>query len=253
MILIEGVDALNPGAYIVNDPAGDYFSAPGKSHYGSGRSGYGVSYPKSWVLAYTTGRRFLALGEPPANDPVTFAVTDGATQTASSPGTMYVQDSAGRRSGWIDGNPVNKIPDAEVDQGPLWSVGVGSLDPDVLDEPDGGDPPVSRTVSITDPQPGTTLHLGGASSADYDVMTDAWSGEQARPREAGRAGARRGRSDQLRDARSGDQRPPVEHGASTTRLTPQRRRRRLRRRRRRRRAEEQRPPKRCISAMTKTR
>ena len=64
MIVVLGRDPANPGEYIVYDPAGDYFSDP-VNHYGPNSCGSGVLYPRSWLLAYTTGAWYIALGAPP--------------------------------------------------------------------------------------------------------------------------------------------------------------------------------------------
>ena len=64
MIVVLGRDPANPGEYIVYDPAGNYFSDP-VDHYGPSSCGSGVLYPRSWLLAYTTGSWYLSLGAPP--------------------------------------------------------------------------------------------------------------------------------------------------------------------------------------------
>ncbi len=64
MIVVLGRDPANPGEYIVYDPAGNYFSDP-VGHYGPNSCGSGVLYPRSWLLAYTTGSWYLSLGAPP--------------------------------------------------------------------------------------------------------------------------------------------------------------------------------------------
>jgi hypothetical protein len=55
----------NPGEYLVYDPAGNYFSDP-LTHYGTTSCGAAVLYPRSWLLAYTTGSWYLELGPPPS-------------------------------------------------------------------------------------------------------------------------------------------------------------------------------------------
>ena len=64
MIVVLGRAPGNPGEYVVYDPAGNYFSDP-DHHYGPASCGHAVLYPRSWVLAYTTGSWFLKLGAPP--------------------------------------------------------------------------------------------------------------------------------------------------------------------------------------------
>jgi hypothetical protein len=64
LLLIVGVDPQHPGDYVVDDPAGDYFSSL-TNHYGAGSYGYGVDYPKAWMLAYATntlGRGLIEFG-----------------------------------------------------------------------------------------------------------------------------------------------------------------------------------------------
>ncbi len=64
MIVVLGPDPDDPGEYIVYDPAGNYFSDP-VNHYGPGSCGSGVLYPRSWLIAFTTGGWFIELGAPP--------------------------------------------------------------------------------------------------------------------------------------------------------------------------------------------
>ena len=66
LIVIAGADAR--GRFIVQDPAGNYFSSHKGGafrrggHYGPGSCGHRVPYPHYWLLAYTTGRYLIELG-----------------------------------------------------------------------------------------------------------------------------------------------------------------------------------------------
>jgi hypothetical protein len=90
VVLIVGIDPQQPGSYIVDDPAGNYFSSP-TGHYKSSSYGYGVDYPKDWVLAYATGGGLIEFGsrtsnsEPPGpTEPKTPATTTTTTVTGST-------------------------------------------------------------------------------------------------------------------------------------------------------------------------
>jgi hypothetical protein len=61
MIVVTGRARSNHDEYVVYDPAGNYFSDP-VDHYGPGSCGSAVLYPRSWILAYTTGAWYLELG-----------------------------------------------------------------------------------------------------------------------------------------------------------------------------------------------
>jgi hypothetical protein len=61
MIVVTGRALGNDDEYVVYDPAGNYFADP-VNHYGPGSCGSGVLYPRSWLLAYTTGAWYLELG-----------------------------------------------------------------------------------------------------------------------------------------------------------------------------------------------
>lgn len=65
MIVVQGRAPGNPGEYVVNDPAGNYFSSP-SHHYGVSSCGASVLYPQSWLYAYTTGAWYIELGAPKA-------------------------------------------------------------------------------------------------------------------------------------------------------------------------------------------
>jgi hypothetical protein len=61
MIVVLGRAPGNPGEYVVDDPAGNYFSSPAH-HYGVTSCGAGVLYPQSWLYAHTTGAWYIELG-----------------------------------------------------------------------------------------------------------------------------------------------------------------------------------------------
>jgi len=66
MIVIVGAD--RRGNFIVEDPAGNWFSShkggyfSRGGHYGPGSCGHRALYPHYWLLAYTTGRYLVELG-----------------------------------------------------------------------------------------------------------------------------------------------------------------------------------------------
>ena len=97
LMTIVGIDPQQPGSYIVDDPAGNYFASP-TGHYKSSSYGYGVDYPKAWVLAFVTnteGRGMIELGSrtsnsaPPPPPGTTEAKSSGTTTsgggTSSTP------------------------------------------------------------------------------------------------------------------------------------------------------------------------
>ena len=65
MIVVLGRAPGNPGEYVVDDPAGNYFSSP-TQHYRVSSCGAAVLYPQSWLYAYTTGAWYIELGAPKA-------------------------------------------------------------------------------------------------------------------------------------------------------------------------------------------
>lgn len=98
VVLIVGIDPQQPGSYIVDDPAGNYFSSP-TGHYMSNSYGYSVDYPKGWVLAYATGRGMIEVGSPASNAappaPVSTETKTSATTTSTS-GSPGTSDVAGK-------------------------------------------------------------------------------------------------------------------------------------------------------------
>jgi hypothetical protein len=65
MIVVLSRAPGNPGEYVVDDPAGNYFSSP-TQHYNVSSCGAAVLYPQSWLYAYTTGAWYIELGAPKA-------------------------------------------------------------------------------------------------------------------------------------------------------------------------------------------
>jgi hypothetical protein len=65
MIVVLGRAPGNPGEYVVDDPAGNYFASP-TQHYTVSSCGAAVLYPQSWVYAYTTGAWYIELAGPKA-------------------------------------------------------------------------------------------------------------------------------------------------------------------------------------------
>ena len=65
LLVIVGAD--RRGNFVVQDPAGNYFSSPQgghfpRGHYGPRACGHRTLYPHYWLLAYTTGRYLIELG-----------------------------------------------------------------------------------------------------------------------------------------------------------------------------------------------
>jgi hypothetical protein len=86
VMTIVGIDPQQPGSYIVDDPAGNYFSAP-TGHYKSSSYGYGVDYPKAWVLAFATnteGRGLIELGSRTSSSPPPSSNNTGPTGTPTN-------------------------------------------------------------------------------------------------------------------------------------------------------------------------
>lgn len=188
MILVEGIDPRYPGEYIVDDPAGDYFSSPQgpakyypSGHYGAGSCGYEVDYPKSWVLAYTTGKYLLALGQR-SDASLTKYAAIGVTDPGgpNSPSSFYLEDASGDETGFVNGSTLDEIPGSWAGNADPWPADVG-------DDGDAGSTSRSaaaaddstttsaRALSVSDPQPGLTLHIVGGSSGTYDLSVDAWT------------------------------------------------------------------------------
>jgi Peptidase_C39 like family len=209
MIMIFGAD--KRGNFIVDDPAGNYFatekggySHSGGGHYGQGSCGHRVLYPHFWLLAYTTGRWLLELGPPPARTrtptsvdrniaavrasvdtsalsrsqaspqpaPI-MTISDAHPGAADAPSSFHLQDSTGRRAGWIDGNSVEGIPGVTVAQdAPGWTDPAAG-DPDLDDDPREA-PPTPRVLVARYPGAGTTLRVTARAGARFALTLEIW-------------------------------------------------------------------------------
>jgi hypothetical protein len=194
MIAIVGADGR--GGWIVEDPAGNYFSTPkpgysdtSGGHYGPGSCGHRAVYPHYWLLAYTTGRWLLELGPrtlpPPSPRPgrahaaadaslgSAFSVADENPGGADAPTSFWLQDSSGRRAGFIDGQPVEEIPDSAVGQDPP-----GWTDPAIGDDtigPPAGDPPrAPRSVVVNGRAGEFTVHDVQGAGAAFALRAESW-------------------------------------------------------------------------------
>ena len=178
VILIEGVSPDHPRDYIVDDPAGNYFGGPGGGygpHYGPGKCGYHVLYPKAWVLAFTAGRWMLELGHP-KKDPVVAMVSDAAAGTSQAPASFYVEDAQGRRTGWLDGAALTEIPDSDAMVGPQLASDPAAGDADADGGDDVGDGPPERFLLVPDPVSGLKLHIKGAAGGGFALAVDVGRG-----------------------------------------------------------------------------
>jgi hypothetical protein len=186
MILIEKVDPNHRGDYIVDDPGGNYFSAP-THHYFAGACGYRVDYPKSWVLAFTTKRYLLQLG------PHVGAYMEGSAIQITDPGgpnspsSFYLQDAQGNKTGFVNGVAMSNIPDSWAGSSEPWAND-GADDPNDVSTAAMAASVASHTattsgiqaatgplsLTVADPQPGTTLHVVTGSSGSYELTDGAW-------------------------------------------------------------------------------
>jgi hypothetical protein len=193
MIAIVGADGR--GGWIVEDPAGNYFSTPkagysdtSGGHYGPGSCGHRAVYPHFWLLSYVTGRWLLELGTRTAPPPSprrgartaadaslgsAFSVADENPGAADAPTSFYLQDASGRRAGWIDGQAVEEIPDSAVGQDPS-----GQTDPATGDDsigPGPGDPPAPpRSVVVNGSASDFTLHVVQGAGARFALRAESW-------------------------------------------------------------------------------
>ncbi|HEY6761279.1 MAG TPA: hypothetical protein VI318_17405 [Baekduia sp.] len=190
VILLRNLDVQHPNDYVVDDPAGNWFSTRDSGswptgHYGKGSCGFGVAYPMDWVEAYTAGRWMVSMGKPegsraplgglapraarsaPTADGDGVSVFGLSADAETAPATFYVQDAQGRREGFVDGVAVDEIPDgyaveaAEGDGGPDDDTGVTRR---------------VRELAIPDPQPGTTVHVADPDGGTFALDEDAWKG-----------------------------------------------------------------------------
>jgi hypothetical protein len=171
VILIIGIDPQQPGSYIVDDPAGNYFASP-TGHYGSGSYGYGVDYPKAWVLAYATnsgGRGLIEFG-PHTGDPAVIDISDAQPGTSSAPTSFYLQNAAGQRTGWINGQAVNEIANSFAGENTPWSQDVAGGEMTPESEPAG---PYRRFLLVPEPTTDMTLHVVPGSGGKYSLLARA--------------------------------------------------------------------------------
>ena len=178
VIMLNTFDAKHPGEVDVYDPAGNFFKSF-KKHYNSRSCGFNVPYPMTWLTAYTTGRAFLKLGPPPAADPPVISLAD------ADPGheleTFYLQNEQGQKTGWVQGQHVLEIPGSEAGKiEEVVSDPDGFFSENLLEEeaftPLGPQAPAAPTIRLTNPQAGTTLHIGDATGGSYALQADYWTG-----------------------------------------------------------------------------
>lgn len=185
VILLRNLDVQHPLDYIVDDPAGNYFSTRSSSwwpngHYGPGSCGAGVAYPMDWVHAYSAGRWMVTFGTPDgawasmaksARSGDAPAQTPGqsvfALQTDGAPRTLYVQDPSGRRAGIVDGQVVEEIPNSDAGVARDGDAGPGAAD-DVLT---GATTTEHRYLVVPRPAPGSTLHVGDPAGGTFTLHT----------------------------------------------------------------------------------
>ena len=200
MVAIVGAD--RRGNFIVNDPAGNYFSSP-RGHYGPGACGYRAVYPHFWLLANVTSRWMLELGKrtPPSRPflveaaapyqpddaaaifegratratpkyGAAYSVLDMHPGSKDAPHSFYLQDAKGRRSGWIDGRAVSQIPTALVIQDPP-----GWTDPAAGDESlpkPGNAAPTPRAIVLRDLAPGIKLFVSSKKGSRFALTAKTW-------------------------------------------------------------------------------
>lgn len=198
MIVIVGAD--RRGNFIVEDPAGNWFSTPkggysdtSRGHYGPGSCGHRALYPHYWLLAHTTGRWFLELGQRSSVRPAfdshpgrrlparvlaaapgtVVSIEDAHPGSKDAPRSFFLQDPAGRRVGWIDGRAVEGMPGATAGQDiPGWTdPAIG--DPSI--RPESGAPPATpRALVASGPGPGTTLRVTAPAGARFALTMEIW-------------------------------------------------------------------------------
>jgi hypothetical protein len=198
MIAIVAADGR--GSFIVEDPAGNYFSTPKNGyfnpstgsggHYGPGSCGHKAVYPHFWLEAYVTGRWLLTLGPRATPQPggrVTraaaaaasprygsaIAISDASPGSADDPQSFYLQDASGRRAGWIDGAPVAEIPDAAVDKD-VPGYTNPALGDDELGPLPGDPPPTPRSIVLPGGTSGLTLHVTAATGGRFALRAQGW-------------------------------------------------------------------------------
>ena len=205
MIAVMGADPR--GHFIVADPAGNYFAEPKggdfpSGHYGPGSCGWLALYPHYWLLAYATDRWFLELGRrgPPPPPKLTpkprkrpakrkrtrrsataaavkpklgsaISVSDEHPGGADAPASFYLQDPAGRRAGFIDGQLVQEIPGAAVGQDVPSDTAPAAGDPDF--DPNPVEPgPNPRAISLPGDLNDVKLHVSAAKGARFALRAE---------------------------------------------------------------------------------
>ena len=127
------------------------------------------------MLAYTTGRRFLELGRH-SGDPSVYSIADSEPGGENAPTSFYLENSHGQRSGWINGEAVNELPEAFAGEDEPWGTQVGatepSIDPSPEPEPRG---PFPRFISISEPSTELALHVVGGTGDKYALSAEDWS------------------------------------------------------------------------------
>lgn len=189
------------GDYIVKDPAGNYFAGRDNlnEHYGLDAGGNirscgdNVIYPKDEVKLRLARRRAdgtliryintdLAEGTTtdidvaapraalaiPASldaDPDGFLVTGNFSGEGARPYQLWVQDSSGRRTGWLaNGDKVVEIPNSVADINPRFPS-----DPDVPNEDTADAQNWPFFVSINEAERGLRVFIYGKEDSDYSV------------------------------------------------------------------------------------
>ena len=178
VIMPNTFDAKHPGEVDVYDPAGNYFKSF-KKHYNSRSCGFNVPYPMTWLTAYTTGRAFLKLGPPPAADPPVISVANADPVRELE--TFYLQNGQGQKTGWAQGQQVSEIPGSEAGKiEEVVSDPDGFFSENAQEEevftPLGPQAPAPATIRLTNPEAGTTLHIGDATGGSYAFQADYWTG-----------------------------------------------------------------------------
>jgi len=100
------------------------------------------------------------------------AVYDTNPEGIDAPESFYLEDSIGRRAGWVAGQRLEEIPDASVSQ--LLSEWSGPGDPDQDPSSISDPPPNPRSIALANPEPSTLLHVVGGSTGAWALTVDAW-------------------------------------------------------------------------------
>ncbi len=165
MILITGRTA--DGDYVVSDPAGDYY-ASSTGHYGDGKCGNNVVYPKAGLEVNANGRPALAIPSRPGADPRVLVVVGHAPSGERGNFGFPLEDESGRRAGLLaSGGTVEGIPGS-------W-VGVDPILPSDPDAPAVEPDPDSWPYAIVLPRPaeGLVLRVQGDEAAQFEIEVHA--------------------------------------------------------------------------------